>query len=161
MFDMGTKEKKRKICKKRNMLLKYIPQEVSDKEKLSMEKEMLGIYISGHPLEKYRKLIQQQTNISTLDINQIEEQNNTENTEHGYNAIAKFKDGQQIRYAGIITSIKKKYTKNNKIMAFVTIEDLYGSVEIIVFESAYMKSKRFFDRRKYCYCGWKAKHKRR
>ena len=68
-------------------------------------------------------------------------QNNTENTEHGYNAIAKFKDGQQIRYAGIITSIKKKYTKNNKIMAFVTIEDLYGSVEIIVFESAYMKSK--------------------
>ena len=139
MFDMGTKEEKEDMQKKKYAF--EIHQEVSDKEKLSMEKEMLGIYISGHPLEKYRKLIQQQTNISTLDINQIEEQNNTENTEHGYNAIAKFKDGQQIRYAGIITSIKKKYTKNNKIMAFVTIEDLYGSVEIIVFESAYMKSK--------------------
>ena len=139
MFDMGTKEEKEDMQKKKYAF--EIHQEVSDKEKLSMEKEMLGIYISGHPLEKYRKLIQQQTNISTLDINQIEEQNNTENTEHGYTAIAKFKDGQQIRYAGIITSIKKKYTKNNKIMAFVTIEDLYGSVEIIVFESAYMKSK--------------------
>ena len=139
MFDMGTKEEKEDMQKKKYAF--EIHQEVSDKEKLSMEKEMLGIYISGHPLEKYRKLIQQQTNISTLDINQIEEQNNIDNTEHGYNAIAKFKDGQQIRYAGIITSIKKKYTKNNKIMAFVTIEDLYGSVEIIVFESAYMKSK--------------------
>lgn len=139
MFDMGTKEEKEDMQKKKYAF--EIHQEVSDKEKLSMEKEMLGIYISGHPLEKYRKLIQQQTNISTLDINQIEEQNNTENTEHGYNTITKFKDGQQIRYAGIITSIKKKYTKNNKIMAFVTIEDLYGSVEIIVFESAYMKSK--------------------
>lgn len=139
MFDMGTKEEKEDMQKKKYAF--EIHQEVSDKEKLSMEKEMLGIYISGHPLEKHRKLIQQQTNISTLDINQIEEQNNTENTEHGYNTITKFKDGQQIRYAGIITSIKKKYTKNNKIMAFVTIEDLYGSVEIIVFESAYMKSK--------------------
>jgi len=139
MFDMGTKEEKEDMQKKKYAF--EIHQEVSDKEKLSMEKEMLGIYISGHPLEKYRKLIQQQTNISTLDINQVEEQNSTENTEQGYNTITKFKDGQQIRYAGIITSIKKKYTKNNKIMAFVTIEDLYGSVEIIVFESAYMKSK--------------------
>ena len=45
-----------------------------------------------------------------------------------------------MKYAGIITSIKKKYTKNNKIMAFVTIEDLYGQAEIIVFENAYMKA---------------------
>ena len=46
-------------------------------------------------------------------------------------------------------------------MAFVTIEDLYGSVEIIVFESAYMKSKDSLIEEKYCYCGWKIKHKRR
>lgn len=52
----------------------------------------------------------------------------------------KYKDGQNIKYVGIITSIKKKYTKNNKIMAFVTIEDLYGVAEIIVFENAYLKS---------------------
>lgn len=86
MFDMGTKEEKEDMQKKKYAF--EIHQEVSDKEKLSMEKEMLGIYISGHPLEKYRKLIQQQTNISTLDINQIEEQNNTENTEHGYNGTS-------------------------------------------------------------------------
>ena len=48
-------------------------------------------------------------------------------------------DGQPVKYAGIITSVKKKYTKNNKIMAFVTVEDLYGSVEIIVFENCYMQ----------------------
>ena len=49
------------------------------------------------------------------------------------------KDGQFVKFAGIITSVKKKYTKNNKIMAFVTVEDLYGSCEIIVFENCYMQ----------------------
>lgn len=52
----------------------------------------------------------------------------------------KYQDGQNVKYVGIITSIKKKYTKNNKIMAFVTIEDLYGVAEIIVFENAYLKA---------------------
>lgn len=47
----------------------------------------------------------------------------------------KFVDGQRVKYAGIITSIKKKYTKNNKIMAFITVEDLYGTAEIIAFEN--------------------------
>ena len=53
----------------------------------------------------------------------------------------KFQDGQTVKIAGIITSIKKKYTKNNKIMAFMTIEDLYGQVEIIIFENAYMSAQ--------------------
>lgn len=52
----------------------------------------------------------------------------------------KYQDGQNVKYAGIISSIKKKYTKNNKIMAFVTVEDLYGTAEIIVFENAYLKA---------------------
>ena len=56
------------------------------------------------------------------------------------NEKTKFVDGQNIKYAGIITSIKKKYTKNNKIMAFVTIEDLYGQAEVIVFENAYINA---------------------
>lgn len=56
------------------------------------------------------------------------------------NGKTKYSDGQNVKYAGIITSIKKKYTKNNKIMAFVTIEDLYGTAEIIVFENAYLKA---------------------
>ena len=49
-----------------------------------------------------------------------------------------YKDGQIVKYAGIISSIKKKYTKNNKLMAFATIEDLYGQAEVIIFENAYM-----------------------
>ena len=56
------------------------------------------------------------------------------------NTKQKYIDGQKVKYAGIISSIKKKYTKNNKIMAFVTIEDLYGTAEIIVFENAYLKA---------------------
>ena len=49
-------------------------------------------------------------------------------------------DGRQVKYAGIITSIKKKYTRNNTLMAFVSVEDLYGSCEIIVFDSTYTKA---------------------
>ena len=56
------------------------------------------------------------------------------------NEKPQFVDGQKIKYAGIITSIKKKYTKNNKIMAFVTIEDLYGIAEVLVFENAYLNA---------------------
>ena len=99
--------------------------ELNERELLSIEKEMLGIYISGHPLEKIREQIIATTNISSLQMHEIDETN----------------DGRQVKIAGIITSVKKKYTKNNKIMAFVTIEDLYGSVEIIVFESTYIKAQ--------------------
>ena len=52
-----------------------------------------------------------------------------------------FVDGQDVKIAGVISSGKKKYTKNNKIMVFLTIEDLYGSAEVIVFESTYLKSQ--------------------
>ena len=102
-----------------------------DKEILSLEKEMLGIYISGHPLEKLRSQIEQQTNINTMQIRNIDEQmtTNIEENQIQQETKIKFKDGQSVKYAGIITSIKKKYTKNNKIMAFVTVEDLYGEMQ--------------------------------
>lgn len=58
----------------------------------------------------------------------------------GVEAKPKLLDGQRVKYAGIITSIKKKYTKNNKIMAFVSIEDLYGVVEVIAFENTVLSS---------------------
>ena len=102
-----------------------------NKEILSLEKEMLGIYISGHPLEKLRNQIEQQTNINTMQIRNIDEQmtTNIEENQIQQETKIKFKDGQSVKYAGIITSIKKKYTKNNKIMAFVTVEDLYGTAD--------------------------------
>ena len=127
MFDLGE-------TKEENENHKYIfkvCEEYTDKEMLKMEKEMLGIYISGHPLEKLKKEIIEKTNIDTIKMKEI-----TEDIEE--NKKTEYKDGQTVKYAGIITSVKKKYTKNNKIMAFVTIEDLYGGAEIIVFENCYM-----------------------
>ena len=140
MFDLGSTEEKEEL---KEMQYSYEEhEELPNKELLSLEKEMLGIYISGHPLEKLRTQIEMQTNINTIQLRQIDEQMNSqikmeEVTEHENN---KFVDGQRVKYAGIITSIKKKYTKNNKIMAFVTIEDLYGTAEIICFENAYINA---------------------
>ena len=108
--------------------------EYEDKELLSMEKEMLGIYISGHPLEKLREQIVKATNINTMKMAETKEElDTTGNT-------TQYKDGQFVKYAGIISNIKKKYTKSNKLMAFATIEDLYGSAEIIIFENAYQSA---------------------
>lgn len=143
MFDLGSEEEKEQLNE-----IKYTydeKEELPEKELLSLEKEMLGIYISGHPLEKLKEQIQAQTNINTIDLRAIDEQMSSTQDEvemimTRQSGKTKYKDGQSIKYAGIITSIKKKYTKNNKIMAFVTIEDLYGTAEIIVFENAYIKS---------------------
>ena len=109
--------------------------EFEEKELLSLEKEMIGVYISGHPLEKYRELLEKMTNINTLNLLKI----NADMEEFG--KTVEYKDNQNVKYAGIITKIKKKFTKNNTIMAFVTMEDLYGSVELIVFDSVYHASQ--------------------
>lgn len=106
--------------------------EYSEKELLSMEKEMLGLYISGHPLEGYRQRIEEEANINTLKMKQIQEIE-----ENQIQEAPRYRDGQMVRIVGIINSVKKKYTKTNKIMAFTTIEDLYGQCEVIVFENCY------------------------
>lgn len=126
MFDLGNTEDE----KIENMKYSFTTlKEFDEKELLSMEKEMLGIYISGHPLDKIKENIQKVATINTLQMLQINEQNNLN------------EDGKQVKYVGIITSIKKKYTKRNTLMAFMTVEDLYGSTEIIVFDSCYSKSQ--------------------
>ena len=107
--------------------------EYTDKELLSMEKEMLGLYISGHPLAGLKEIIEKNTNISTLKLKEgLEELEQT--------GKFPYKDGQTVKFIGIINSIKKKYTKNNKIMAFLNVEDLYGNIEVIVFENCYQMS---------------------
>lgn len=121
MFDLGQNDEKLEEIKYTFNNLK----EFSEKELLKYEKEMLGIYISGHPLDKLRKEIERVSNINTMQIMQIQENNDIS------------KDGKNVKYAGIITSVKKKFTKNNTRMAFVTVEDLYGACEIIVFENCY------------------------
>ena len=130
MFDLGSSNEEEENDLEKLKYTYHTLKEYSDKELLSMEKEMLGIYISGHPLAELKDQIEAQTNISTLKIREgLEELEQTGNLP--------FRDGQNVKFAGIINSIKKKYTKNNKIMAFVNIEDLYGNMEVIVFENAY------------------------
>ena len=142
MFDLGSEEEKAELNEIKYTFEEH--EELPNKELLSLEKEMLGIYISGHPLEKLRKQIEMQTNINTMKLKEIDEQMssnlNNEMELVKQNTKPQYHDGQNVKYAGIITSIKKKYTKNNKIMAFVTIEDLYGTAEVIIFENAYLKA---------------------
>ena len=142
MFDLGGSKEEQESLNE----IKYTfneQEELSNKELLSIEKEMLGIYISGHPLEKLRKQIEAQTNINSMQIKNITQVNNL-NPEEANPTIStninKFTDGQKVKYAGIITQIKKKYTKNNKIMAFVTIEDLYGTVEVMTKEKYILRN---------------------
>ena len=127
MFDLGEQTKTEEIKYNYTILPEY-----AEKEKLSMEKEMLGIYISGHPLEKIRAQIEAKTTINSLKLKELSEVSEIEEEK-----VAEFQDGQNVVYAGIVSSVKKKYTKNNTIMAFVTIEDLYGSTEFIVFDNCY------------------------
>ena len=114
--------------------LKYsfeIKEEFSEREILALEKEMLGIYLSGHPLEKLKEQIENQTNINTKDLAQLDSQmenvqdKEVEDPEAVINMVEqmqnikkiKFTDGQNVIFAGIISKVKKKFTKNNKIMA--------------------------------------------
>ncbi len=143
MFDLGSKEEQENLDEMKYKFEEH--EELPDRELLALEKEMLGIYISGHPLEKLRTQIEKQTNINTIELRQLVEQMSTTNTGGGLEGELtpvniKYHDGQNVKYAGIINSVKKKYTKNNKIMAFVSIEDLYGTAEVIVFENAYIKA---------------------
>ena len=101
---------------------------------LSMEKEMLGIYVSGHPLQPYIKELKDISTFMTSELseNMLLESNN-------------IRDGQRVTIGGIITEKKNKITKNNNMMAFITLEDLYGSVECIVFPATYDKYNRYIE----------------
>lgn len=94
--------------------------------KLSFEKEVLGIYVSGHPLEDDEKLWKRHIDVKASDF-VLEEESGEPIVE----------DNQSCTAGGMIALVKLKYTKNNQVMAFVTLEDLTGSVEVIVFPNAY------------------------
>jgi len=96
--------------------------------KLGFEKEVLGIYLSGHPLEEYEEKWKKNINAVTSDFLLDEETNEV-----------KIKDNQSVTIGGMITEKTIKYTKNNKTMAFLTIEDLFGTVEVVVFPRDYEK----------------------
>ena len=130
MFDLMNNDKNEIETQKYSFIEK---EEMDPKELLGYEKEMLGVYISGHPLDKIKSLIESSTNISTLNMNKI----NEEIEEFGMSE--EYKDGTYVKFAGIISKVSKKFTRKNTIMAFINVEDYFGSAEIVIFDSLYEK----------------------
>lgn len=102
----------------------------------SMEKEMLGVYLSDHPLKEYEAQIRDMIDVTSEDLVHAADQE--ESGEAPAADIVVF-DGMRATMAGIITSKKTLVTKNNKMMAFVDMEDLLGNVEVVVFPNVYEK----------------------
>ncbi len=93
-------------------------EEFSERKRLAFEKESLGFYISGHPLNRYEDILDKFTNANAISVKEL-------------------KDGGAVRIGGIVTNTKVIKTKRGDLMAFVTIEDMHGLVEATVFSSAY------------------------
>lgn len=101
---------------------------------LAMEKEMLGLYVSGHPLSEYQSILDKNVNLFSKDmfVNGNEDDNNDIELE-----LKKLSDSMRVTVGGIIVSRKTKTTKNNNLMAFIGLEDLFGTMELIVFPTIY------------------------
>ncbi len=129
LFDLVSEEEKRAY----EVRYPDVP-EYSKEVKLGFEKEVLGIYLSGHPLEEYEEKWRKHISAVTTDFLLDEETNQ-----------ARVKDNQAVTVGGMITEKTIKYTKNNKTMAFLTLEDLFGTVEIIVFPRDYERYSRYLN----------------
>ena len=104
--------------------------EFSDEEKLMFEREVTGIYISGHPLTRYEALWKKNVTAASRDF-QLDD-------ETGRSVV---QDGAHVVVGGMITERTIKYTRDNKIMAFLTLEDLFGTVEVVVFPRNYEQNR--------------------
>ncbi len=123
LFDLMDEEDKKEF----SVHLPAVP-EYPKGQLLDFEKEVLGIYASGHPLEEYEELLKKNATVTTASFEPDEE-----------TGTARMADGKQVVVGGIIDTRTIKYTKNNQVMAFLTVEDLIGSVETVVFPRDYEK----------------------
>lgn len=111
--------------------------------KLAFEKEMLGVYLSGHPLESYQDMLKSVCNASSLDFAYDEEE-----------GMVNVAPGKDYILGGIASVVNIKLTRNNQRMAFITLEDLVGSVEVIVFPRDFEKYRELIEEgRKYIISG--------
>ena len=99
-------------------------------EKLAFEKQVLGVYVSGHPLEDYLELIRKQADATSMDFQLDEESGLPKVTDQGLYTLG-----------GMISNVTLKVTRNNQNMAFLTLEDMYGSVEVVVFARDFEKNR--------------------
>ena len=128
------------IIEEQAIEIKYpnIP-EYETMEKLSKEKSVLGVYVSGHPFEKFLPYFKDKTfNCSMLNAY-------TENEETGEKTYTEISDGQQVTMGGMISAYKKLKTRSGSFMAFVTVEDLYGTVECVCFPKIYDRIRDFLE----------------
>lgn len=107
--------------------------EYSENTKLSFEKDVLGLYISNHPLNQYKDILKKKVTFTTESI-----------IDENYELLEKL-DGISVKMAGIITKTTQKITKNNSIMIFGELEDIYGSIEMVVFPNVYKNFQEFID----------------
>lgn len=112
---------------------------------LSMEKEMMGVYLSGHPLDKYRDLIDENITANTAEIFDSnlsgDGENESEFIEERASGSNRFNDGDTVIMAGMVGDLRHMITKSNQEMARLTIEDYYGVITAIVFPRDYAKAK--------------------
>ena len=118
LFSMG-QEKPEPV----ELVLRDIP-EFSAQEKMAMEKEITGLYLSGHPMDDYQDIARQR---GAVPIGRVLEDAALPD------GPQQFQDGQSLTLAGVVASAKTKATRNNSLMAYVTLEDATGSVELMVF----------------------------
>jgi DNA polymerase-3 subunit alpha len=109
--------------------------EFDSRIKLGMEKEMLGIYVSGHPLDEYENVINRSVTLNSSQIAEhIEEEGMIDSLVY---------DGSRVKMGGIVLRLQNKITKNNNLMCFMTLEDFYGEIEVIVFPKILDKFKQY------------------
>ena len=121
IFDLFEDTQKDKINHVHQYVLPDL-KEFSENELLAMEKEMLGLYISQHPLKNHQKKIEDIISASSSEAINLP-------------------DGSLVILAGVINRVRKKSTKNGNLMAFISLEDLEGSIEAIIFPKVYEKNK--------------------
>ena len=102
------------------------------RDKLNMEKEVIGIYVSGHPLDDYRPALISFSNTNTGEIFE------------SYNSSSLIQN-KDIRIAGLLKNKKTMITKTNKVMAFASLEDLFGTIELIIFPKTYSQYKNLIE----------------
>ncbi|MDO5291498.1 MAG: DNA polymerase III subunit alpha [bacterium] len=108
--------------------------EYTKEDMLAFEKEVLGIYVSGHPLEEYEELWRKNIKNTTLDF-AIDEETDS----------VKVYDGAETVIGGMVTTKTIKTTRTNSVMAFITLEDLFGTVEVIIFPRDYEKNRNYIE----------------
>lgn len=112
---------------------------------LAMEKEMMGVYLSGHPLDKYRDLIDENITANTAEIFDLDLSGDSENESNfigkGSSGRNHFNDGDTVIMAGMVGDLRRMITKSNQEMARLTIEDYFGVITAIVFPRDYAKAK--------------------